>query len=238
MRALRILLIVVVILGGLFVAADRVAVVLRGGEAADRIKSSEGLSADPRRVHQGLPLPDPGRRRRARRRRRRHQPASTRHRGRPARSGSTDAAGRAARRRRQRRLQLRHRRPGHRHRADLVRRAAEGRQGRRAPRTSRPGVTAQVTGLSDGGDGKIKVTGSRRRVLGSRPPHASRVLSTVTVSRRHGQGARRLAARAGRPARRGPDPVDHRLRAEDRASCRRHQARQGRGGPGRLSRSR
>lgn len=47
MRALRTLLIVVVVLGGLFVLADRIAVHVADNKAADRIRSSESLSASP-----------------------------------------------------------------------------------------------------------------------------------------------------------------------------------------------
>ncbi|MFI0963823.1 DUF2993 domain-containing protein [Streptomyces sp. NPDC021080] len=47
MRALRISLILLVVLGGLFVLADRVAVGFAEDEAAGRIKSTEGLAATP-----------------------------------------------------------------------------------------------------------------------------------------------------------------------------------------------
>ncbi|MET9899555.1 DUF2993 domain-containing protein [Streptomyces sp. NPDC006446] len=47
MRALRITLILFVILGGLFVLADRVAVGFAEDEAADRIRTTEGLAATP-----------------------------------------------------------------------------------------------------------------------------------------------------------------------------------------------
>jgi LmeA-like phospholipid-binding len=47
MRALRITLIVVVVIGGLFVAADRVAVYIAESKAADKIKSSQGLTSTP-----------------------------------------------------------------------------------------------------------------------------------------------------------------------------------------------
>ncbi|MFF6999492.1 DUF2993 domain-containing protein [Streptomyces sp. NPDC008313] len=56
MRALRIILIVVVILGGLFVIADRVAVGFAEDEAADRIRSSEGLSSTPDVSINGFPF--------------------------------------------------------------------------------------------------------------------------------------------------------------------------------------
>lgn len=56
MRALRILLIVVVILGGLFVAADRVAVNFAEGEAADRLRANENLAATPDVSIKGFPF--------------------------------------------------------------------------------------------------------------------------------------------------------------------------------------
>ncbi|NJP52629.1 DUF2993 domain-containing protein [Streptomyces sp. SBST2-5] len=56
MRALRILLVVVVILGGLFVIVDRVAVNFAEGEAADRLKSSENLASTPDVSIKGFPF--------------------------------------------------------------------------------------------------------------------------------------------------------------------------------------
>jgi hypothetical protein len=56
MRALRILLIVVVILGGLFVVADRVAVHFAEQEVADRVKSSENLASTPDVSIKGFPF--------------------------------------------------------------------------------------------------------------------------------------------------------------------------------------
>ncbi|MHC3469058.1 LmeA family phospholipid-binding protein [Streptomyces sp. 7R007] len=56
MRALRILLIVVVILGGLFVIADRVAVHLAQNEAADKIRTTEGLDSTPDVSIKGFPF--------------------------------------------------------------------------------------------------------------------------------------------------------------------------------------
>ncbi|MET7904322.1 DUF2993 domain-containing protein [Streptomyces sp. NPDC005336] len=56
MRALRITLILVVILGGLFVAADRIAVYLAESKAADRIKSSQGLTSTPHVSIKGFPF--------------------------------------------------------------------------------------------------------------------------------------------------------------------------------------
>ncbi|MEU0696049.1 DUF2993 domain-containing protein [Streptomyces niveus] len=56
MRALRILLIFVVILGGLFVAADRAAVYFAETEAASKIKSSQGLGSEPDVSIKGFPF--------------------------------------------------------------------------------------------------------------------------------------------------------------------------------------
>ncbi|GLF99764.1 LmeA family phospholipid-binding protein [Streptomyces yaizuensis] len=56
MRALRITLITAVVLGGLFVAADRVAVTVAENEAADRIRTTQGLSATPDVSIKGFPF--------------------------------------------------------------------------------------------------------------------------------------------------------------------------------------
>lgn len=56
MRALRILLIVVVILGGLFVIADRVAVHFAEGEVADKLKTTENLAVTPDVSIKGFPF--------------------------------------------------------------------------------------------------------------------------------------------------------------------------------------
>ncbi|MFF4550372.1 DUF2993 domain-containing protein [Streptomyces sp. NPDC001406] len=56
MRALRIFLIVVVIIGGLFVIADRVAVHFAEGEAADKLKATESLAATPDVSIKGFPF--------------------------------------------------------------------------------------------------------------------------------------------------------------------------------------
>ncbi|MEU2562582.1 DUF2993 domain-containing protein [Streptomyces longispororuber] len=55
-RAIRILLIVVVVLGGLFVAADRFAVSFAENEAAEKLKSQEGLSSTPDVSIKGFPF--------------------------------------------------------------------------------------------------------------------------------------------------------------------------------------
>ena len=56
MRALRILVIVAVILGGLFVIADRVAVGFAEDEAAEQLKTSEGLAKTPDVSIKGFPF--------------------------------------------------------------------------------------------------------------------------------------------------------------------------------------
>ncbi|MFJ8938527.1 DUF2993 domain-containing protein [Streptomyces sp. NPDC102365] len=56
MRALRILLIVTIVLGGLFVIADRVAVGFAEDEAADRLKANENLSTTPDVSIKGFPF--------------------------------------------------------------------------------------------------------------------------------------------------------------------------------------
>ncbi|MEV0316839.1 DUF2993 domain-containing protein [Streptomyces sp. NPDC050658] len=55
-RAVRILLIVVVILGGLFVGADRLAVGFAEDEVADKLRTSEGLSDTPDVSIKGFPF--------------------------------------------------------------------------------------------------------------------------------------------------------------------------------------
>lgn len=55
-RALRILLIVVVVLGGLFTIADRVAVYFAESEAADKLKSTENLAETPDVSINGFPF--------------------------------------------------------------------------------------------------------------------------------------------------------------------------------------
>lgn len=56
MRALRVLLVLVVILGGLFVAADRVAVGLAEDKAAEKIRGSQGLDRAPTVAIKGFPF--------------------------------------------------------------------------------------------------------------------------------------------------------------------------------------
>ncbi|URN16706.1 MULTISPECIES: DUF2993 domain-containing protein [Streptomyces] len=56
MRALRTLLIIAVVLGGLFTIADRLAVAAAESEAADRIRARQGLSATPDVSIRGFPF--------------------------------------------------------------------------------------------------------------------------------------------------------------------------------------
>lgn len=56
MRALRVLLVIAVIFGGLFVAADRVAVNLVEDKAADKIRASQGLDKAPDVTIKGFPF--------------------------------------------------------------------------------------------------------------------------------------------------------------------------------------
>lgn len=56
MRPLRTVLILAVVLGGLFVAADRVAVGLAEDKAAQRIRGSQGLTDDPTVKIKGFPF--------------------------------------------------------------------------------------------------------------------------------------------------------------------------------------
>ncbi|MFI6053956.1 DUF2993 domain-containing protein [Streptomyces violascens] len=56
MRALRILLIIAIVLGGIFVAADRIAVNIAESKTADKIKSSQRLSSTPDVDIKGFPF--------------------------------------------------------------------------------------------------------------------------------------------------------------------------------------
>lgn len=56
MRALRTLLIIAVVLGGLFTIADRLAVAAAESEAAERIQAKQGLSATPDVSIRGFPF--------------------------------------------------------------------------------------------------------------------------------------------------------------------------------------
>jgi hypothetical protein len=178
MRALRVLGIVIVVLGVLFVVADRLAVNFAEDEAADRLRASEGLTETPDVSINGFPfltqmaggeLDD-------------------------VEVGMADyeaATGDGAEK----------------IRIDDLRASMKGvrfsdgygsatatsatgvatisygellRTAKSEPTQVAPGVTAQVVGLSDGGNGKIKVA-VEATVLGAKLPRPVDVLSTVTV---------------------------------------------------------
>ncbi|MCE4945082.1 MULTISPECIES: LmeA family phospholipid-binding protein [Streptomyces] len=56
MRALKVLLVLVVIFGGLFVAADRFAVNFAEGKAADKLRSMQGITSTPEVSIKGFPF--------------------------------------------------------------------------------------------------------------------------------------------------------------------------------------
>ncbi|MEU5141888.1 DUF2993 domain-containing protein [Streptomyces sp. NPDC021139] len=178
MRALRILLIVVVILGGLFVIADRVAVNFAEDEAADKLRSTENLAATPDVSINGFPfltqvaggelddveigIDD--------------YDAST---------GNANEKIRIA--------HLRAHMKGVEFSGDYSSATAAGATGtatvgygelmkatKSEPTQIAPGIDAKVVGLSDGGNGKIKVT-LQATVLGVEVPEPVEVLSSVKV---------------------------------------------------------
>ncbi|MFF4354200.1 DUF2993 domain-containing protein [Streptomyces sp. NPDC001530] len=182
MRALRIILIVVVILGGLFVIADRVAVGFAEDEAADRIKSTEGLASTPDVSIEGFPfltqvvggeLDD----------------VKIGIKNYEAPTGGTNAAASTIRI-----DDLSAEMHGVAFSGDYSSATASSATGtatiaydellkaaKAEPTQVASGVTAQVIGLSDGGNGKIKVT-VEATVLGTKLPQPVSVLSSVTVS--------------------------------------------------------
>ncbi|MFE9498463.1 LmeA family phospholipid-binding protein [Streptomyces collinus] len=179
MRALRILLILVVILGGLFVIADRVAVHFAENEAADKLRNTENLASTPDVDIKGFPFLT------------------------QVASGSLDdvqvgikdyeaATGTG----------------GETIRIDDLTADMKGvdfsgdyssatastatgtatiaydellKTAKSQPTEVAPGVTARVVGLSDGGNGKIKVAVDAT-VLGTKLPKPVYVLSSVTVA--------------------------------------------------------
>ncbi|MEH0577634.1 MULTISPECIES: DUF2993 domain-containing protein [Streptomyces] len=179
MRALRILLVVVVILGGLFVLADRLAVNFAEGEVADKLKANEGLATTPDVSIKGFPFLT------------------------QVVGGSLDdvevgikdyeaATGTSARTIRIDDLQADMK--GVDFSGDYSSATAASATGtasityaellktaKSEPTQVVQGVTANVIGLSDGGNGKIKVA-VEATVLGSKLPQPVYVLSTVTVS--------------------------------------------------------
>ncbi|MEU6800476.1 LmeA family phospholipid-binding protein [Streptomyces neyagawaensis] len=176
MRALRILVIVAVILGGLFVVADRVAVGFAEDEVAQKLKSSEGLTATPDVSINGFPfltqvaggeLDD----------------VEVGISDYEATTGNSDESIRIA--------DLTAHMRGVKFSGDYSSATAASATGtatisydellkaaKSEPTRILPGVTAQVTGLSDGGNGKIKVN-IKVSALGSATTYP--VLSTVTV---------------------------------------------------------
>ncbi|WP_320780757.1 DUF2993 domain-containing protein [Streptomyces sp. CRN 30] len=178
MRALRALIVVAVILGGLFVIADRVAVNFAENEAADRLRTSEGLSSTPDVSIQGFPfltqvaggeldevevgIPD-------------------------YEAPSGDGGGTV------RITDLRADMRGVAFAGDFSSATARSATGsaiipygellkaaKSEPTQIAPGVTARVVGLSDGGDGKIKLEVDAT-VLGLDLPEPVTVLSSVAV---------------------------------------------------------
>jgi hypothetical protein len=182
MRALRILLIVAVILGGLFVIADRVAVGFAEDKAAERIKSTEGLADTPDVSISGFPfltqvaggeLDD----------------VTIGIKNYEASTGGTDTAAGTIRI-----DDLNAEMHGVVFDGDYSSATAHRATGtatiaydellktaKSEPVQVAPGVTAQVVGLSDGGSGKIKVT-VEATVLGTKLPQPVSVLSSVSVT--------------------------------------------------------
>ncbi|MFD7687295.1 DUF2993 domain-containing protein [Streptomyces sp. NPDC059781] len=179
MRALRILLIVIVILGGIFVVVDRVAVNFAEGEAADRLKATENLANTPDVSINGFPFLT------------------------QLADGTLDEvevgirdyeAGTGDGAKRIRIADLRADMHGVDFSTDFSSAVADSATGtatiaydellktagRSEPGRVAPGVTARVVGLSDGGNGKIKVA-LEATVLGAELPEPVSVLSSVTV---------------------------------------------------------
>lgn len=178
MRALRILLIVVVILGGLFVIVDRVAVHFAEGEAADKLKATQNLADTPDVSIKGFPFLT------------------------QVAGGSLDdvevgikdyeaATGNGAEKIRIDDLKADMK--GVDFSGDYSSATASTATGtatvsydellktaKSEPTQVAPGVTARVVGLSDGGNGKIKVA-VEATVLGNKLPKPVYVLSSVTV---------------------------------------------------------
>ncbi|MER6348927.1 LmeA family phospholipid-binding protein [Streptomyces sp. NPDC001595] len=177
MRALRILLIVVVILGGLFVVADRLAVNYAEGEVADRLRTTENLATTPDVSINGFPFLT------------------------QVAGGELDdvevgiegyeaVAGDGERIRLE---DLTANMRGVEFSGDYSSATAASATGtatvsyeellktaKSEPTEVAPGVTAEVVGLSDGGNGKIKVA-VEATVLGAKLPRPVNVLSSVTV---------------------------------------------------------
>lgn len=179
MRALRTLLIVIVILGGIFVVVDRVAVNFAEGEAADRLKATENLASTPDVSINGFPFLT------------------------QLAGGTLDEvevgihdyeAGTGDGAERIRIADLRADMRGVDFSTDFSSAVADSATGTATlayddllktaggaePGRVAPGVTARIVGLSDGGNGKIKVE-LEATVLGAELPEPVAVLSSVTV---------------------------------------------------------
>ncbi len=178
MRALRILLVIVVVLGGIFVIVDRVAVNLAESEAADRLKANEGLQDTPDVSIEGFPF-------------------LTQLAGgtldevrvgiRDYEAGTGDGTGKI------RIDDLRADMKGVDFSSDFSSAVADSATGTATvaydellktaesePTQVAPGVKAKIVGLSDGGNGKIKVAVEIETALGKLPEPVS-VLSSVKV---------------------------------------------------------
>ncbi|WP_037678759.1 DUF2993 domain-containing protein [Streptomyces griseus] len=178
MRALRILLVTVIVLGVLFVIVDRVAVHFAEGEAADRLKSTENLASTPDVSIDGFPFltqvaggeldevevgikdyeaPTGSGGRTIRIDDMKAEMKGVTFSGDYSSATAASATGTAT------------------IAYDELLKAAKSEPTRVAP-----AVTAQVVGLSDGGNGKIKVQ-IDATVLGVKLPKPVSVLSSVTV---------------------------------------------------------
>ncbi|MEU1084196.1 DUF2993 domain-containing protein [Streptomyces sp. NPDC005908] len=178
MRALRILLIIAVILGAVFVAVDRVAVHFAEGEAADRLRATENLSSTPDVDIKGFPFLT------------------------QVLDGTFDEvqvgihdyeAGTGGGNGTIRIADLRADMRGVDFSGDFSSAVADSATGTATVaydellKTAKsestqvaPGITAEVVGLSDGGNGKIKVA-LETSVFGKKLPEPVSVLSSVTV---------------------------------------------------------
>ncbi|MBT3154495.1 DUF2993 domain-containing protein [Streptomyces sp. CHD11] len=178
MRALRILLIVLVIVGGIFVIVDRVAVNLAEGEAADRLKVNENLATTPDVSIKGFPFLT-------------QVIGGTLDEVEVGIEGYEAATGDGAEKIRI--GDLRADMTGVEFSSDFGSAVADSATGTATVaydellKTAKsettevaPGVTAEVVGLSDGGNGKIKVA-VEATVLGTKLPEPVFVLSSVTV---------------------------------------------------------
>ncbi|MCX4455095.1 DUF2993 domain-containing protein [Streptomyces sp. NBC_01340] len=207
MRALRIILIVTVILGGLFVIADRVAVGFAEDKAADRIKSTEGLAGTPDVSIEGFPfltqvvggeLDD----------------VKIGIKDYEASTGGTSGTSTV------RIDDLNAEMHGVVFNGDYTSATADSATGSASIgyaellKTAKsqatqvgPGVTARVVGLSDGGDGKIKVA-IEVSVGGTKVPQPVSVLSSVTVV-----GGNTVKVHADSLPKLGVDLAENRVRA-------------------------